>query len=80
MKKQYRESFGPSSGAALALWRAARQKFKKFTLWWEPVGGHIEMCGRSGGWMLMVGTRVEPLGLNARDAFDAVSLLEAVNE
>lgn len=61
----------PRSPKIRRLWdRLASLGFRKFTLWWEPIGPALEMCGHSGGYMLEEhpGRETTPLGLSLDEA------------
>ena len=47
------------------------------SLKWEPVGGAVEMCGLSGGWIL---NEFLPIGLSTADAIGYVERFHASME
>lgn len=60
----------PRSPKIRKLWdRLVSLGFRKFKLWWEPIGPALEMCGHSGGYMLEDSDgKYWPLGICLDDA------------
>ncbi len=52
------------------LWdRLVAPGFSDFTLWWEPIGPALEMCGHSGGYMYQdKDGKLEPFGATIEQA------------
>lgn len=45
--------------------------FSDFTLWWEPIGPALEMCGHSGGYMMQDSDgSIEPMGTTIEQALN----------
>lgn len=60
-----------TSGRTRLLWdRLVELGFRKFTLQWEPKGPALEMCGHSGGYMLveLPNREITPLGPSLDEA------------
>jgi hypothetical protein len=63
----------PRSPKIRKLWdRLASLGFRKVTLWWEPIGPALEMCGHSGGYMADIDGYMVPLGLDLKSAIRGV--------
>lgn len=59
----------PRSPKSRKIWdRLKSLGFRDVTLWWEPIGPALEMCGYSGGYIAELNGATVPLGLNMSDA------------
>ena len=67
--KSRRHRTRPKSPKIRKLWdRIAALGFRKVTLWWEPIGPALEMCGHSGGYIMAIDHEITPLGLSLDEA------------